>query len=105
MTWLCQQYEIVSNAILNAQKGILKPHTITPFEIFQHFKASASDLHAGLSLPIASSINNGYLLLKIMKLDVFINKGALAYVIRLPLTDSVKYSAYKVSIKIKKYDE
>lgn len=31
---LRQQYDIVLEAILNAQKGVLEPHIITPYEIF-----------------------------------------------------------------------
>jgi hypothetical protein len=50
-----REYEILTDAIINSQKGILQPHTITPAQTMKQMKASKADFPSELSLPIPLS--------------------------------------------------
>jgi hypothetical protein len=49
-----REYNILIDAILNSQKGILQPH-ITPAQIVRQMKASQADIPSELTLPIPLS--------------------------------------------------
>jgi len=91
-----REYDILIDAILNSQKGILQPHIITPAQIVRQIKASQADIPAELTLPIPLSATHQNLIVNIINLDVFIQDNFLVYVIRLPLTNHVKYNVYHV---------
>lgn len=91
-----REYDILIDAILNSQKGILQPHIITPAQIAKQMKASQADIPAELTLPIPLSATHQNLLVNIVDLDVFIKDRYFVYVIRLPLTNHVKYNVYHV---------
>ena len=91
-----REYDILIDAILNSQKGILQPHIITPAQIVRQIKASQADIPAELTLPIPLSATHQNLIVNIINLDVFIQNNFLVYVIRLPLTNHVKYNVYHV---------
>lgn len=88
--------ELVLQAIVNAQKGILQPHIITPNKIFKIIKSDKIDKPKDLSLPFPLSLSYGNLLLKIIDFDVYLNNDILCYIIKLPLTDDTVYNTYKV---------
>jgi hypothetical protein len=101
-----REYNVLIDAIMNSQKGILQPH-ITPAQILKQLKASQADIPRELSLPIPLSATYQNLIVSIIDLDVFIKNNFLVYVIRLPLTNHVNYNLYHVlplPIKIKDTD-
>jgi hypothetical protein len=91
-----REYDILIDAILNSQKGILQPHIITPAQIVSQIKASQIDMPAELTLPVPLSTTHQNLIVNILELEVFIRDKILMYVIRLPLTNHVKYKVYHV---------
>jgi len=102
-----REYNILIDAILNSQKGILQPHLITPAQIVKQMKASQADVPSELTLPIPLSATYQNLIVNIIDLDVFIRNNFLVYVIRLPLTNHIKYNVYHVlplPIRIKDTD-
>ena len=50
-----REYNILIDAIMNSQKGILQPLIITPAQIMKQLKASQADIPSDLSLPIPMS--------------------------------------------------
>ena len=50
-----REYNILIDAIMNSQKGILQPHIIIPTQIMKQLKASQADIPSDLSLPIPMS--------------------------------------------------
>jgi len=102
-----KEYNILINAIMNSQKGILQPHIITPAQIMKQMKASQADIPSELSLPVPLSATYQSLIVNMTDLDVFIRSNFLVYVIRLPLTNHIHYNLYHVlplPIKIKGTD-
>jgi hypothetical protein len=102
-----REYDILIDAILNSQKGILQPHIIMPAQIVKQMKASQTDIPSELSLPVPLSATYQNLIVNIIDLDIFIRDNFLVYVIRLPLTDHVNYNVSHVlplPIKIKNTD-
>jgi hypothetical protein len=102
-----RDYEILIEAIINAKKGILQPHIITPAKIMNQMKLNQADIPSDLTLPIPLSAAYHNLVLRISEVDVFLKGNYFVYVIRLPLTNHVKYSVYHVlplPIKIKNTD-
>ena len=102
-----REYNILIDAIMNSQKGILQPHIVTPAQIMKQLKASQADIPSDLSLPIPMSATYQNLIVNIIDLDVFVKNNFLVYVIRLPLTNHVNYNLYHVlplPIKIKNSD-
>lgn len=102
-----KEYNILIDAIMNSQKGVLQPHIITPAQIIRQMKASQADIPSELSLPIPLSATYQNLVLRIIEFDVFFKGNFLVYVIRLPLTNHVNYNVYHVlplPIKIKDTD-
>ena len=102
-----REYNILIDAIMNSQKGVLQPHIITPAQIVKQMKASQADIPSELSIPIPLSPTYQNLIVNIIDFDVFIRDNFLVYVNRLPLTDHVNYNVYHVlplPIKIKNTD-
>jgi len=102
-----REYNILIGTIVNSQKGILKPHIITPDWIMSQMKASQADIPSDLSLTIPLSATYQNLIVNIIDVDVFVKNSFLVYVIRLPLTNHVNYNSYHVlplPIKIKDTD-
>jgi hypothetical protein len=91
-----REYETLIEAIINAQKGILQPHIITPTLIMNQMKLNQADFPSDLTLPIPLSAAYHNLVLRVIEVDVFVKGNYLVYVIRLPLTNHVKYSVYHV---------
>ena len=102
-----RKYDIFIDAILNSQKGILQPHIITPAQIVKQLKASQTDIPGDLTLPVPLSATHQNLIVNIIDLDVFIRDNFLVHVIRLPLTNHVRFNVYHVlplPIRIKDTD-
>ena len=102
-----REYNILIDAIMNSQKGILQPQIITPAQIVKQMRISQADIPSELSLPIPLSATYQNLIVNIIEFDVFIKDSFLVYVIRLPLTDHVNYNVYHVlplPIEIKNTD-
>jgi dsDNA-specific endonuclease/ATPase MutS2 len=66
-----REYEILIDAILNSQKGLLQPQIITPAQIMKRMKASQADMPPELSLPLPPSAAYHHLVLRIIDFDVF----------------------------------
>jgi len=50
-----REYEIIIDAIMNTQKGVLQPQIITPAQIMNLMKASQADMPPEMSLPLPLS--------------------------------------------------
>ena len=50
-----KEYNILIDAFMNSQKGILQPHIIMPSQIIKQMKVSQADIPSELSLPIPLS--------------------------------------------------
>jgi hypothetical protein len=90
-----RKYEILINAIINFQKGILQPH-INPAQIMKQMKLSQADIPSELSLLIPLSATYQNLVLRLIEFDLFIKSNFLVYAIRLPLINHVVYNVYHV---------
>jgi hypothetical protein len=84
-----REYEILIDAIMNSQKGVLQPQIITPAQIMKHMKAGQADMPPELSLPLPMSAAHHHLVLRITDFDVFLNRYFLVYIIRLPLPNRI----------------
>jgi hypothetical protein len=91
-----REYNLLIDAIMNSQKGMLQPQIISPAQIIKQMKASQTDIPSDFSLPIPLSVTYHSLVLNIIQFDVFIKDKFLVYVIRLPLTNHVTYNVYHV---------
>jgi hypothetical protein len=91
-----REYEILIDAIINSQKGVLQQQIITPAQIMKHMKASQADMPPELSLPLPMSAAYHHLFLRIVDFDVFLKENFLVYIIRLPLTNSINYNVHHV---------
>jgi len=87
----CREYEILIDAFVNSQKGVIQPQLITPAQILEQVKVSQADMPSDLSLPIPMSAIYQHLVLRIVSVDVFLKGHFLVYVICLPLTNNVIY--------------
>jgi len=67
-----------------------------PAQIVKQIKTSQADIPAELTVPVPLSATPQNLIVHIIDLDVFIKDNFLVYVIRLPLTNHVKYNVYHV---------
>ena len=63
-----REYDILSDGILNSQKGILQPH-ITPAQTVRRMKASQADIPRELTLPIPLSATHQNLTVNKVDLD------------------------------------
>ena len=72
-----REYDILIDAILNSQKGILQPHIITPAQIVKQLRANQADIPGELTLPIPLSAIHQNLIVNIVDLDVFIKDNFL----------------------------
>lgn len=93
---LRNQYELILDAILNAVKGIVNTYVVSPKQIMQYFKQFQTHHTGEFNLPLPSVTGNENLLLKLMELDVFSKDHILCYVIKLPLTDQLRFNIYKL---------
>jgi hypothetical protein len=91
-----REYETFIEAIVNSQNCILQPHIVTPAQIIKQMKTNQADMPSDHSLPIPVSAIHQNLLLRITDINVFTKDSYLVYVIRLPLTNHVKYNIYHV---------
>ena len=91
-----REHEILIDAIMNSQKGVLQPQIITPAQIMKHMKASQADTPPELSLPLPLSAVYHNLFLRILDFDVFLKGYFHVYIIRLPLINSINYNLYHV---------
>jgi len=66
-----KEYDILIDATVNSQKGILQPH-ITPAQIMKQLNISQDDIPSELSLLIPLSATYQNLIVNIIDLDVFI---------------------------------
>jgi len=67
-----KEYNILIDAIMNSQKGILQLHIIMPAQIKKQIKGSQADIPSELSLSIPLSATYQNLVLNIIDFDVFI---------------------------------
>jgi len=91
-----REYEILIDAVVNSQKGVIHPQLITSAQILEQVKISQADMPSDLSLHIPTSATYQHLLLRIVSIDVFLTGRFLVYVIHLPLTSNVIYNLYHV---------
>jgi hypothetical protein len=89
-------YEILIEAILNAQKGILQPQVIAPNQILNELKASQADIPRDLSYPLPLSATYHHYVIRIIDISVFFKDRYLVYVIHVPLANNVRFDLYHV---------
>jgi hypothetical protein len=100
-------YEILTEAILNAQKGILPPYIISPMQLMNEIMSNEADIPSNLMLPVPLSAAFQHFIIRIIEIDVFFKDKYLVYVIHVPLTKNMKYAVYHVlplSIRIRNRD-
>ena len=91
-----REYEILIDAIMNSQKGVLQPQFIAPAQIMKLMKAGQANMPPKLSLLLPLSAAYHHLVLRIMDLDVYLKGNFLVYIIHLPLRNSINYNLYHV---------
>jgi hypothetical protein len=91
-----REYEILIDAVIDSQRGVIQPQLITTAQILEQVNLSQADMPDDLSLPIHTSALYEYLLLKIVNFDVYLKGKFLVCVIRLPLTSNVVFNLYHV---------
>jgi hypothetical protein len=67
-----REYEILIDAVLNSQKGIIQLQLITPPHILEQLKSNHADMPSDLSLPIPTSVAYQHLVVRIVSIDVFV---------------------------------
>jgi hypothetical protein len=67
-----REYEILIDAVVNSQKGIIQPQLISPAQIVEQVKLSQADMPSDLQFPIPMSATYQHLLLRIISIDVFL---------------------------------
>jgi hypothetical protein len=92
-----REYEILIDAVINSQKGIIQSQLITPAQILKQVKVSQANMPSDLSLPIPTSAAYQHLMLGIISIYVFLRDHFLVYAIRLPLTNNVFYNLHHIS--------
>ena len=50
-----KEYEILINAVIDSQKGVIQPQLIKPAQILEQVKHSQADMQSDFSLPIPTS--------------------------------------------------
>lgn len=90
-----EEYEQIINAVVNAQKGILQPRIINPVQIVKYLSLIRDELK-DVKFPVPLAESSGYLLLRIIDLDVFISGSILGYVINIPLIDNNVFTLYRM---------
>ena len=91
-----RSYEILIDAVIGSQKGVIQTQLITPAQILEQGKHSQADMPSDLSLPIATSAAYQHLVLRIVTFDGFVNGKFLVYVIRLTVTSNVIFNLHHV---------
>lgn len=92
---LSVEYEQLVSAIVHAQKGILAPHIVNPVQMVKYLRQIQADLR-DVRFPIPLVEEYGYILLKVMDLNVFVNQDMLGYVINIPLIENNEFHLYKL---------
>ena len=95
---LQDQYSMLIDAVIHAQKGILQPQLISPRKILQIMKDNQAHFPLDQSLPIPLSSEYAPQLLQLIDLDVFVQGTYFVYVITLPLTSQLSYNMYHIHI-------
>ncbi|XP_063243809.1 uncharacterized protein LOC134543038 [Bacillus rossius redtenbacheri] len=90
------QCESILNSIINAFKGILNPHIITPQKIVEYFNAFQFTHSPEFNLPLPEGTIKDSSLLNLIELEVFSKRNILCYLIRLPVTDHLIFDIYRI---------
>jgi hypothetical protein len=75
-----REYDLLIDAIMNAQRGILQPHIILPTQMMRQMKASQADIPSELFFPILLSATYQHLIINLVDPDVFLKDRFLVYV-------------------------
>ncbi|KAJ4430359.1 hypothetical protein ANN_22575 [Periplaneta americana] len=84
-------FNIILDALVHAQDGILQPQVITPSQIRKLMRSE--QLPVGLGYPVTSTSQE---LLQLIKPKIFIHEKYLIYVLHIPLTTSTRYQLFQV---------
>ncbi|XP_046994420.1 uncharacterized protein LOC124606481 [Schistocerca americana] len=87
--------EYVKETDMGFKQGILQPHIINPVQIVKYLSLIRDKLK-DVKFPVPLAESSGYLLLRIIDLDVFISGSILGYVINIPLIDNNNFNLYRV---------
>jgi len=50
-----REYEILIDAVVNSQKGVIQPQLVTPAQILEQVKINQADMPSDFALPIPTS--------------------------------------------------
>jgi len=89
-----REYEILIDAVVNSQKGVIQPQLVTPAQILEQVKINQADMPSDLSLPIPTRATYQKLILRIVSIHEFLKGNFLVYIIRLLLTNNAIYNLY-----------
>lgn len=84
-------FNIILDALVHAQDGILQPQVITPSQIRKLMRSE--QLPVGLGYPVTSTSQE---LLQLIKPKIFIHEKYLIYILPIPLTTSTRYQLFQV---------
>ena len=87
-----REYEILIDAVIDSQRGVIQPQRITPTQILEQIKTSQADMPSDLSLPNPASATYLNWLLRIVNIDVILKGKFLVYVIRRHITNNVTFN-------------
>jgi len=91
-----REYQVLINAVTDAQRGVINPQLIAPAQILEQTKTSLADMPNDVSLPIPRSATYLNLLLRSENIDVFVKGKILVYIFRIPLTNNMDFNLYHV---------
>jgi hypothetical protein len=91
-----RENEILIDAVIVSQKGVIQPQIITPAQILDQVKHRQDDMPINLSLAIPTSAAYQHVVLRIVTFNVCLKVKFLMYVIRLPLTSHLIFNLYNV---------
>jgi hypothetical protein len=91
-----RHYEILIEAILNAQKGILQPHVISPMQIINRLIQIQTDIPSDLMLPFPLSATYHHYVNRLVDIDVFLKDKFLVYIVHVPLTNHIRYEMFHI---------
>jgi hypothetical protein len=88
--------DLLIDSIINAQKGVLQPHVISPTTLMDVLIKSIPAFPKDTALPFPVSKDSTHLLLRLCELQVYIKNGILGYAIFLPLVNRGTFNIYRL---------
>ena len=89
-------YDIVLQVCLHWKNGVIQPQVLPPSRLIQILKISQDSFPRDLEVPIVLSEAYAYILLDIIKVDVYLVENNLVYSIQVPLVMHSVFNVFKI---------